>query len=367
MPSAAPNRPPTPSSATEEPTETGLDSTGLNESSSAPGSASDVPCTPNETWCEGNVLRRCARNGQSITDTPCDICGDIGGIDGCIDRVCEPSTTFCDGPTRMICDEQGLSVAVNACPDGNLCSGNGECTPVQCDDAALRSTNDGGITVYWFDQGTQETFGDVACGFGINPGTGEGYGDSVNGIANPEFFGAMNTADYRTASSCGACVNLRYQGREVTITIVDECPLMGNVQNPTCTAGHIDLSRAAWNELTGNAPGNDFNGVSWNFVPCETTGPVAFELQKADDPYWNEVLVRNHRYEIQRLEIEMEPGRWVDAVRQNYNYWRSPEGDPDGAMGTYRVRAWDVNGGATEAQLELRAGAQLGSSQFACE
>jgi hypothetical protein len=36
-------------------------------------------------------------------------------------------------------------------------------------------------------------------------------------------------------------------------------------------------------------------------------------------------------------------------------------------MGTYRVRVTDVNGAVVEDQLALKAGAQGGDAQFACQ
>ena len=63
----------------------------------------------------------------------------------------------------------------------------------------------------------------------------------------------------------------------------------------------------------------------------------------------------------------MEDGRWVDAQRQDYNYWRPPEGMDGGDMGTYRVRITDINGAIVEEQLELTAGPQGGTGQFDCQ
>ena len=80
-------------------------------------------------------------------------------------------------------------------------------------------------------------------------------------------------------TACGACVEMNYQGRTVTVTVVDECPIGSN---PTCTAGHIDLSRGAWNQLTGNAPGTQIFGVNWRYVPCETEGKVTLELKEPE-------------------------------------------------------------------------------------
>jgi expansin (peptidoglycan-binding protein) len=214
--------------------------------------------------------------------------------------------------------------------------------------------------VYWFGQGTVN-YGNIACGYGIQPGDrNNGNGDAVTGIAAPTMFIAMNTTNYRASAACGACVEATYQGRTINATVVDECP---QATNPTCTAGHLDLSRAAWNALTNNAGGTEISGVNWRFVPCTTTGNVTIELKEPANQYWNQFLVRGHRFPIAKAEVQLANGTWVQAARTQYNFFEPP----DGVMGTYRVRVTDVNGGVVEDQLALKAGAQGGDAQFACQ
>jgi expansin len=280
-------------------------------------------------------------------------------------QTCTPGAVTCDGSnTITTCNADGLAATFTRCANGSVCSAGGICNPVACNAQALTSFNGGQATVYWFAQGTSG-IGNVACNFGINPGDpGNGNGDSVSNIVAPTMFAAMNTANYRGGSACGACVEMNYQGRSINVTVADECPIGSN---PTCTAGHIDLSRAAWNALTNNAGGTEISGVNWRFVPCSTTGNVQFLLKKPDDAYWNEFLVVNHRYPIAKAEVLMEDGRWLQANRQTYNYFRPPEGMDGGDMGTYRVRVTDINGAVIEEQLELRGGLQGGNAQFACQ
>ena len=247
------------------------------------------------------------------------------------------------------------------CPDGRACG-----PAATCGSNRRGKLNGGEATVYWFAQGTTQQFGDVACGFGIKQGDPlTGDGDIVLGIADPELFGAMNTEDYRDAAACGTCVKLYYQDRSVQITIVDECPLESN---PTCTRGHIDLSRAAWNRLTDSAPATELTDVRWEYAPCPTVGGVSIELKEPGNGYFNEFLVRNHRYELSRSYVQMADGTWVDAKRRRYNYWRpTAGGSVGGDMGTYRVRVEDIHGSVVEQQLELTSGQQGGTEQFPCQ
>jgi expansin (peptidoglycan-binding protein) len=274
---------------------------------------------------------------------------------------CTPGQVSCDGAnTIATCGADGLDVSITRCPSGTVCGGAGACNPVTCNAQGLTTFNGGQATVYWFGQGTIN-FGNIACGYGIQPGNlGNGQGDSVTGITDPQLFVAINTSNYRGSASCGACVEMSYQGRNVTATVVDECPIGSN---PTCTPGHLDLSRGAWNALTNNAAGTEISGVNWRFVPCGGTDNVTIELKEPNNQYWNQFLVRGHRFPVTKAEVQLANGTWVEAARTNYNFFEPPEG----IMGTYRVRVTDVNGGVIEEQLELAPGAQGGNSQFACQ
>ena len=82
----------------------------------------------------------------------------------------------------------------------------------------------------------------------------------------------MNLAEYDGGAACGACVELSQGGRNVTITVADSCnPAINNTG--TCTNGHIDLSRTAFQQLTGQNTG-DINGVQWRMVPCDGVSNV---------------------------------------------------------------------------------------------
>lgn len=335
--------------------------TGLVDDSSLPTTLSQS-CSPGAVSCVGNALTTCNSEGTGSTAQPCGDgeCDAAAGV--CLaPQQCTPLERACDGLSAFgTCSADGRTFESERCPDGTNCQDGGDCAPVSCNESGLTRFDGGEATVYWFGQGTVD-FGDIACGYGIEVGNlGNGDGDSVNGIADTELFAAMNTANFQTASACGACVQMEYQGRSVTVTVVDECPIDSN---PTCTAGHIDLSRGAWNALTGGIGGTQIFGVNWQIVPCEVSGPVTVELKEPENQYWNEFLVRNHRYPIARAEVLREDGTWVEAERMPYNFFHPPEDD----MGTYRVRITDINGGVIEEQLALTPGAQGGNSQFACQ
>jgi expansin len=211
--------------------------------------------------------------------------------------------------------------------------------------------------------------GPVNCGFEV-------VGTTPDVIAHVpfgggQFFGAMNTADYATAATCGACVEVTRveTGKSVSVMIVDQCP---TGSNPVCTPGHIDLSRAAFLEIgqesegyLGTANGGAVGKISWKYVACSTSEKVSFELKEPTNQYWNQILIEGHRYPIAKLEAEVS-GVWKPGVRQSYNYWQV--GDGNLGKAPYHVRATDVNGAQIEATIDLKAGEQSSNQQFpACE
>lgn len=292
-----------------------------------------------------------------------------------VSPACTANEVVCEGANTIgTCAADGSGYAITRCPNGTNCTANGTCTPVSCNPAAmLRHDGNGGVTVYWFAQGTlsvpRGVDQDVHCGFNGSRANNDdgGANDRVAYIQDPALFGAMNFGEYANAAACGACVQLNQGGRSLIVTVADSCnPAINN--NGTCTPGHIDLSRSAFQQLTGQSTG-DINGISWNYVPCSNVDNVQFLLKKADDQYWNEFLVVGHKYPIKRAQVLMDDGRWVDAQRTEYNYWHPAEGNSGegGDMGTYRVRVTDINDGIIEEQLTLQGGLQGGSGQFECQ
>jgi expansin len=338
----------------------------------------NVPCTPNTVACQGNSIATCNAMGTGSNLVACptsSVCSMASGIPACSalpPPTCEANSTFCESANNIgHCSADGNSVTTERCPTGTNCTGAGQCAAVACNQTALLNHNgNGGVTVYWFAQGTlsnpPQAGQDVNCSFNGTRAANDdgGANDRVAYIQDPGLFGAMNSAEYGGAAACGACVQLSQGGRNVTITVADSCnPANGN---PTCTNGHIDLSRNAFQTLTGQSTG-DINGISWRYVPCEGVDNIQFQLKEPNNQYWNQFLVVGTRFPIVKAEVKMADGTWVEARREAFNYWTPQRGMPDGDMGTYRVRVTDINGGIVEEQLALTGGLQGGTGQFGCQ
>ena len=94
-----------------------------------------------------------------------------------------------------------------------------------------------------------------ACGF-LRPFSTEASG----------LFAAVGGLDWTDGLGCGACAELEYQGRTVTVNVVDRC--WG------CSKGWFDLGGRAWRDLTGGqAPGHVYGVRSrWVSRPLSLTG-----------------------------------------------------------------------------------------------
>ncbi|HEX3776715.1 MAG TPA: hypothetical protein VHV51_19720, partial [Polyangiaceae bacterium] len=174
------------------------------------------------------------------------------------------------------------------------------------------------LTWYYFGQGTARNGSQyqTACGY---LGTESGTDDTVNNIATPsDYFVAIpgaTSSNFTNSNYCGACVQITNtsNGRSVTATVIDECPVDSN---PACaTAGHLDVSKTAFDAL-GFPVGNPSSGVSWKVVPCNVTGDVKVRV-KSGNP--NQVYIENERLPIQ--SVTQNGGQ---ATRLSYGAWQLP-------------------------------------------
>jgi len=234
--------------------------------------------------------------------------------------------------------------------------------PGQCD-SDLGGAQNGSVTFYTFSMGTSL----VNCSYG----THQGNPDRVDFVStnDGQYFAAINTADYATAATCGACIEVTRDGnRKVTVTVVDQCPV---ATNNKCKSGHLDLSRAAFLQIgsesegyLGTSNGGMHGQISWKYVPCNNDGNVHFRLKEPTNQNWNQLLVENHKFAITKVEVLVN-GTWVNATRHEYNFWEPP----NGTFGSppYRVRVTDVNGTVLEDTVDLASGDQEAANQMTCQ
>lgn len=182
-----------------------------------------------------------------------------------------------------------------------------------------------------------------------------GNGSCSFGVSSdkPLLIGAMNTPDYNNSNVCGACAHVKGPNGEVTVRIVDQCP--------GCASGDIDLSPEAF-ELLAPLPEGRID-ISWQYVPCDVSGPISYHFKEGSHQWWSAVQIRNHRHAIAKFEFKSDDGVWHDVPRVDYNYFVYDKGM---GPGPYTFRVTDVEGGVVEDTgiPFVEAGDSAGKSQF---
>jgi expansin len=171
--------------------------------------------------------------------------------------------------------------------------------------------------------------------------------------SKPLLVGAMNNDDWANSGVCGACAHVKGPDGAVTVRIVDRCP--------ECVHGDIDLSPDAFKMLAplekGRIP------ISWQFVPCDVTGPVVYHFKEGSNQWWSAVQIRNHRNAVAKLEWRADDGSFREAPRESYNYFIEASGM---GPGPYTLRITDVFGSILEDSgiPFVEAGDSPGKGQF---
>jgi hypothetical protein len=97
-----------------------------------------------------------------------------------------------------------------------------------------------------------------------------GIDDTVPNTSTAPYFVAFPVGSFGQGVYCGMCVDVTYQGKTVTATVVDECATCGS-------AGHIDLSLQTAVALglgQNGATGDATSGVRWSAVDCPVSGNI---------------------------------------------------------------------------------------------
>jgi expansin (peptidoglycan-binding protein) len=334
----------------------------------------DIACDGEGEWCEPERLAgdasvagvsrcRCA-DGQTKCAGKCtglnydrENCGACGVK--CVgSQYCDNGQCRCGGASQVLCNGDCREPAQCTAVSGGVAAR----APLELPrfEFLQAAVGDGSIECGGDDggDGTGTTTGTI----GGNPDAGAhcGGGDWHTGKATwytlatplvhcgyptetlPEYYGAMNDAEYGTADVCGACVEVQAEGKTLQIQITDECPYEGNERWCFAGSNHIDLSPAAFQYFADPVQG--VLDIEWRYVPCTDVGDLEVTYKDGSSIYWTGVLVRNHPVPITSVEIQ-KGGSWVALARQEYNYWLDESGF---GPGPYTLRITDSSGAVIE-------------------
>jgi expansin len=165
---------------------------------------------------------------------------------------------------------------------------------------------------------------------------------------------AMNAVEYDNAAVCGEYVHVIGLQGDVTVRIVDLCP--------ECQAGHLDLSREAFDQIADLPQG--LVSITWQVVSPDLAGPIAYHFKSGSNEWWTAVQIRNHRNPIATLEYLTTGGQWVSVPRTSYNYF--VQTNPGMGPGPYSFRVTDSYGNVLvdSGIPHIENGTVNGASQF---
>ncbi|HEY4103226.1 MAG TPA: expansin EXLX1 family cellulose-binding protein [Polyangiaceae bacterium] len=164
---------------------------------------------------------------------------------------------------------------------------------------------------------TMQNFGAQHSGVATFYTTADGTGACLYDKTSDPNIAALNISDWDASAWCGACVDITGpSGNVERVRIVDECP--------DCMAGQLDLHPDAFAKLAPTSEGRI--PITWTFVACDVTGPVAYKYKDGSNPYWTAVQVENSRYPISKLESSTDGTTFTGATREDYNYFLNDKG-----------------------------------------
>jgi expansin (peptidoglycan-binding protein) len=173
---------------------------------------------------------------------------------------------------------------------------------------------------------------------------------SFDASPNDLMVAAMNKPDYGNAVWCGACLAVTGpMGNTITVRVVDSCP--------GCSHGDLDLSETAFGMLSPLSAGRI--AISWHEVPCDVSGPIAYNFQSGASQYYVAIQIRNSRYPIATIASGSD-----QLAEQSYDYFVAASGL---GVGPYDLRVTDERGQVLDdGSIALANGSsENGSGQFA--
>jgi len=158
--------------------------------------------------------------------------------------------------------------------------------------------------------------------------------ESACGLPCPDdsLWVAINSTDFRDSKTCSACMEVTGPLGTVTVEVVENC-------GGACVDGEIELSRAAF-ELIGEAAEGHVD-VSWQLVPCQRTGPIAFAYEPDSDEWFAGIQIRNPALPVAEIDIRFsDEAGWVTLQMDGWNHFPISDDLGSGPF-DFRVRAID--------------------------
>ncbi|GAB3850446.1 hypothetical protein GCM10027610_075420 [Dactylosporangium cerinum] len=185
----------------------------------------------------------------------------------------------------------------------------------------------------------------------VRGGSASYYSTNRNGMCNlgapsSDGYAAIGPAEWAGGAACGSYLAVTGpNGQTTMVQVVDQCP--------SCPAGKIDLSRAAFGRIGAVSAGIiqiTYGTVRDPVLP----GPLKVRAKGGSGYSSLSVVLDNHGNRLSTVELQAGAG-WTPLQRSTDNTWTGPSG----LTGPITLRVTDTAGH----QVTL-AGVALGSSAF---
>jgi expansin (peptidoglycan-binding protein) len=143
-------------------------------------------------------------------------------------------------------------------------------------------------------------------------------------------FVALGPAQYSAGAACGTYLDVTGPKGKVRVKVTDSCP--------ECPAGHLDLSRTAFQKIGAEVDG--IIPITYQTLASPTVpAPISVRIKEGASQYWFAALIDNHGTQLASVKVG---GR--TAHREDYNYWIVDSG---AGPGPFKIKITDVYGRTT--------------------
>ncbi|MBO3739699.1 hypothetical protein J5X75_19490 [Actinoplanes sp. NEAU-H7] len=147
-----------------------------------------------------------------------------------------------------------------------------------------------------------------------------------------DLYVALGPDQYADGASCGAYLDVTGPKGKVRVKVFDSCP--------ECPAGHLDLSRTAFQKIGAEIDG--IIPIKYKLVTNPSTpAPISVRIKEGASRYWFAARIDNHANLLSTVKVASGGGSFKTAHRTDYNYWLV---DGGAGPGPYKIKITDVYG-----------------------
>lgn len=143
---------------------------------------------------------------------------------------------------------------------------------------------------------------------------------------------AVSPGEYGDGNECGSYLQVQGPKGSIQVKVIDKCP--------GCAAGHVDLSKTAFEDIGDLSQG--IIPISYSLaVDPQLPGPLTAKIKSGSSQYWLAVMIDDIGNPLARVQASSAGGGMHDLSRTSYNYWIAASGL---GPGPFTIVVTDNNG-----------------------